>query len=363
MITIGTLSKAFVTGDTPFAALREINLTIKKGSFFTLLGPSGCGKTTLLRCIAGLETPTAGQITIGDVLVFSSDGVFVPSNKRRVGMVFQSYAIWPHMTVFQNVAFPLEVQHQTNIPDRVMRVLQMVSLDQLANRSAAKLSGGQQQRVALACAIVAEPDVLLFDEPLSNLDAALRARMRAEISNLQRSLGLTALYVTHDQGEALAMSDEIAVMKAGRIIEVSTPEELYNSPKTLFSAEFVGASNLIPGRSAPCANREGYSQVDTALGLMIARGNVHAELAVLSIRPERIRVASATTANLAENEFDCVVRSSHFTGDRREVELTPVGTTEIVLRASIPVEFRLNTKGKVRASVLPNDVSVFRQSA
>ena len=221
-----------------------------EGKLFTLLGPSGCGKTTTLRSIAGLEKPTAGEIEVGGRLVYSSaKGIFVAPNKRNFGMVFQSYAIWPHMNVFQNVAFPLEVRRlpKKEIRERVMRVLHAVALDELVDRDATKLSGGQQQRLALARALVMEPQLLLLDEPLSNLDAKLRDRMRSELKRLQRDLSLTTVYVTHDQSEALALSHEIAVMNEGRVVQVGTPRQIYEQPADKFVADFVGTTNFIGG--------------------------------------------------------------------------------------------------------------------
>src|SRR5437867_1917113 len=231
-------------------AAQDVSFEVPRGKLFTLLGPSGCGKTTTLRSIAGLEKPISGEIAIdGRVVYSSSKGIFVAPNKRNFGMVFQSYAIWPHMNVFQNVAFPLEVRRlsRKEIRERVERVLTAVQLDHLVNREATKLSGGQQQRLALARALVMEPQLLLLDEPLSNLDAKLRDAMRTELKRLQRELSLTTVYVTHDQSEALALSHEIAVMNEGRIIQVGTPRQIYEQPHDKFVADFVGTTNFIGG--------------------------------------------------------------------------------------------------------------------
>jgi iron(III) transport system ATP-binding protein len=231
-------------------AAQDVSFEVPEGKLFTLLGPSGCGKTTTLRSIAGLERPTAGEIEVGGRLVYSSGkGVFVAPNKRNFGMVFQSYAIWPHMNVFQNVAFPLEVRRlpRKEVRERVMRVLHAVQLDELVDRDATKLSGGQQQRLALARALVMEPQLLLLDEPLSNLDAKLRDRMRSELKRLQRDLNLTTVYVTHDQSEALALSHEIAVMSDGFIKQIGTPRQIYETPNSQFVADFVGTTNFIGG--------------------------------------------------------------------------------------------------------------------
>jgi iron(III) transport system ATP-binding protein len=236
----------------PVKAAQDVTFTVPEGRLFTLLGPSGCGKTTTLRSIAGLERPRAGEITVNGRVVFSSaKRIFIAPNRRGFGMVFQSYAIWPHMNVFQNTAFPLEVgrgRHtRAGIKDKVMEVLTAVQLDHLAEREATTLSGGQQQRLALARALVMEPALLLLDEPLSNLDAKLREKMRFELKRLQRELKITTIYVTHDQAEALALSHEIAVMNEGRIQQVGTPREIYERPATKFVADFVGNTNFIEG--------------------------------------------------------------------------------------------------------------------
>ena len=238
-------------------AAQDVSFTVAEGQLFTLLGPSGCGKTTTLRSIAGLERPRAGEISVNGQVVFSSARrVFVAPNRRGFGMVFQSYAIWPHMTVFENAAFPLQVRgpeppfargSPPDIRDRVMRVLHAVQLGELAEREATKLSGGQQQRLALARALVMEPALLLLDEPLSNLDAKLRERMRFELKRLQRELKITTVYVTHDQSEALALSRQIAVMSEGRILQIGTPRDIYERPASQFVADFVGNTNFIDG--------------------------------------------------------------------------------------------------------------------
>src|SRR5689334_2172971 len=233
-------------------AAQNVSFEVPRGKLFTLLGPSGCGKTTTLRSIAGLERPRAGEIAVDGRVVYSSQRkTFVAPNKRNFGMVFQSYAIWPHMTVFENAAFPLRVGNgrhgKREIRDKVMRVLGTVALDHLADREATKLSGGQQQRLALARALAMEPQLLLLDEPLSNLDAKLRERMRVELKRLQRELRLTTVYVTHDQSEALALSHEIAVMNEGQIVQVGPPRDIYERPRTTFVADFIGSTNFLDG--------------------------------------------------------------------------------------------------------------------
>jgi iron(III) transport system ATP-binding protein len=232
-------------------AVKGVSFSVAPGEHLTLLGPSGCGKTTTLRCLAGLETPTSGEIRIGGEVVFSSErGISRPTEKRNISMVFQSYAIWPHMTIFENVAYGLRLRNYSRqeIEKRVEEVLQMVDMAQYAPREASRLSGGQQQRVALARGIAFHPRALLMDEPLSNLDARLRDQMRDVIKGLQKKLGMTTVYVTHDQEEALALSDRIIVMRNGRIEQEGSPFEIYNTPRTPFVADFVGAANIVKGR-------------------------------------------------------------------------------------------------------------------
>ena len=233
-------------------AVDGVSLSVAQGELVTLLGPSGCGKTTTLRAVAGLEDPSGGTIRLGGATVYSaSTRRNLPSEKRGVSMVFQSYAIWPHMTVFDNVAYGLKVRNmaKAEIATNVARVLDLVQMREYADRPSSKLSGGQQQRVAVARAIAFSPEVLLFDEPLSNLDAKLRVQMRVELRELQKRLGITALYVTHDQEEALAISDRVIVMNAGRIEQIGTPEDIYRHPRTAFVADFVGNANIVHGRT------------------------------------------------------------------------------------------------------------------
>jgi iron(III) transport system ATP-binding protein len=295
MFTVENLHKSYVTSGAEVHAVDGISLEVETGRLVTLLGPSGCGKTTTLRCLAGLERPQAGRIVIGNHTVFdSAKKIFVPASDRGIGMVFQSYAIWPHMTVFENVAFPLRVSRTkkysaADISDRVSRMLDMVQLAGFARRPATQLSGGQQQRLAFARGLVHEPAILLLDEPLSNLDAKLREQMRLELKRLQRSLGITTVYVTHDQAEALALSDEIAVFDAGRIVQRGTPQEIYRQPNSRFVADFVGSANFLLGTAR--ATEGGLTLVETAHGLMrcifvepIAAGSK----ALVTARPEDI---------------------------------------------------------------------------
>ncbi len=233
-------------------ALESLDLTVRQGEFLVLLGPSGCGKTTTMRSIAGLETPTDGRISIGGRTVFDrAKKIEVSPSARNVGMVFQSYAIWPHRTVAQNVSFPLKMQKvpRKEMNARVDQVLELVGLEGLGGRSASMLSGGQMQRVALARSVVMRPNVLLLDEPLSNLDAKLRERLRVELKETQQELGTTSIYVTHDQAEALALADRIVLMRKGVIEQIATPLDLYQRPATRFAAEFVGMNNVLTGRA------------------------------------------------------------------------------------------------------------------
>ena len=271
-------------------AVDGVDLDIGKGEFMTLLGPSGCGKTTTLRMIAGLVEPTEGEIRVGGKLLSSPGTKVVPPEKRNMGMVFQSYAVWPHMKVFENVAFPLHnlKKSKEEIRRRVHAALELVKLDGLEDRYPSHLSGGQQQRVALARAMAVEPDILLFDEPLSNLDAKLREEMRFELKEIQRRIGVTSIYVTHDQAEAMAISDRIAVMSQGQIRQIGNPCEIYDSPQDPFTAEFIGLANFFPGKvtgeKTVCLAGHQELEIDECRTL-----NAGAEV-LLSIRPHNIRI-------------------------------------------------------------------------
>jgi iron(III) transport system ATP-binding protein len=252
MLTVANLEKSFATPDGPLKVVDDVGFDLAEGQCHALLGPSGCGKTTILRCIAGLERPDAGTIAIsGRTVCDPARGVFVPVHARSIGMVFQSYAIWPHFDVFVNVAYPLQVQRprlsREAVEARVMDVLRLVGMESMARRPATRLSGGQQQRVALARAVVRQPALLLLDEPLSNLDARLRDTMRKELSELIGRIGITALLVTHDQAEAFAMAHRLAIMDQGRIIQEGTAREIYARPGNAFIARFLGAANVLRG--------------------------------------------------------------------------------------------------------------------
>jgi iron(III) transport system ATP-binding protein len=319
-------------------AAQDVSFEVPQGKLFTLLGPSGCGKTTTLRSIAGLERPRAGEITVGGEVIYSSGkDIFIPPNRRGLGMVFQSYAIWPHMTVFDNAAFPLQVAKnklsRKKIRDRVLRVLKVVALEDMAEREATKLSGGQQQRLALARALVMEPPLLLLDEPLSNLDAKLRERMRFELKRLQRELGITTVYVTHDQSEALALSHSIAVMNGGRIEQLGSPREVYERPRNQFVADFVGTTNFIRGSvDAPDA-AGGFYRIRSEIGELKARGVdslKSGEEVVLSIRPEDIELCERRQDG--ENVYPATVDQKVFLGEFVDFQVM-IGSRSVQSRA------------------------------
>jgi iron(III) transport system ATP-binding protein len=310
------------------AAVRDVTLAIAPGEFVTLLGPSGSGKTTTLRMIAGLERPDAGSIAIGERVV-SAPGSFVPTHRRKLGMVFQSYAVWPHKSVHDNVAFPLE-QRGTPREDqrrRVREVLDLVGLGDLGGRYPSQLSGGQQQRVSLARALVAEPEVLLFDEPLSNLDAQLRESMRALIRDVHRRLGITAVYVTHDQIEAMVLSDRVFVMHQGRLVQGGTPEELYDRPATVFVAEFIGSANLL--RLAALDRAGGTVRLEGGAVLRVASIPERAAEQVLVVRPHAVAFAADGAPNLIEGR----VRSLMFMGDRLRYHIEAPGGLDLIMDA------------------------------
>jgi iron(III) transport system ATP-binding protein len=302
-------------------AARDVSFEVPEGKLFTLLGPSGCGKTTTLRSIAGLERPRAGEISVGDRVVYSSArNVFVAPNRRGFGMVFQSYAIWPHMNVFQNAAFPLEVGERRlsrkEIRDKVERVLKAVQLDEFADREATKLSGGQQQRLALARALAMEPQLLLLDEPLSNLDAKLRELMRFELKRLQRELRITTVYVTHDQSEALALSHSIAVMNEGHIQQIGTPREIYERPRSQFVADFVGTTNFLDGTVLGRGAAPGNFRVRTKVGEVevLSDDDLRGEdRVVLSVRPEDVELAEERPEG--DNVWEARVDQKVFLGE------------------------------------------------
>ncbi|MPZ77618.1 MAG: ATP-binding cassette domain-containing protein [Deltaproteobacteria bacterium] len=348
MIKVIGLVKVFEDGGGGVRAVDEIEFDVAQGQLFTLLGPSGCGKTTTLRCIAGLERPLKGEIYIHNTLVFSaSKNVLLPPYKRDIGMVFQSYAVWPHMTVYQNVAYPLRSRNYSR--DEVKRcaleALDTVGLSALSDRPAPKLSGGQQQRVALARAIAGGPRILLFDEPLSNLDAKLREEMRGEIRRLQKRLGITALYVTHDQLEALTISDQIAIMNQGKIVEIGSPQDIYLRPRSQFAANFVGLMNVIPGKkkSRLAANEAllemPFGQMRCVLNNYQTNGD---EIHIL-VRPENITIllnAPPDTSNVWSGQLV----EKTFLGDSLDCQVSMGG---FLLRARVDPYSKVKEGDKV----------------
>jgi iron(III) transport system ATP-binding protein len=328
-------------------AVDGVSFEIAEREFFSLLGPSGCGKTTTLRCVAGLETADAGTIEIAGRPVYrAAERLDVPPNERDIGMVFQSYAVWPHMSVFENIAYPLRIRKvpQSRIVERVAHVLRILGMTGLEQRRPSQLSGGQQQRVALGRALALDPSVLLLDEPLSNLDAKLREQMRAELKLIQRESGLPILYVTHDQTEALAMSDRIAVMCAGRIHHLAPPEEIYRRPATAFVLDFIGSVNYLPCRLAEADDSSVTLRWRDEATITLPRPS-HLPPGpdlLLAARPESWRFA----ADGSGLPGTVVLRSFHGTGFEYRVRL---GETEI--RITTPNDVRVNEGETVRAAV------------
>jgi iron(III) transport system ATP-binding protein len=329
-LLVEDLVKAYAGAEAGERAVDGVSFSVERGKFFTLLGPSGCGKSTTLRCIAGLEATDAGRIEVGGRLVTSDKPkVMVPPDQRRIGMVFQSYAIWPHMTVYDNVAFPLRAARRRmhlsrqEVRTRVMESLERVRLSEFASRLATKLSGGQQQRLALARALVGDPNLLLLDEPLSNLDASLREAMRTELRTLQRETGVTTLYVTHDQTEALSMSNVVAVMKDGQIVQSGSPREIYRRPATQFVATFVGRTNMLQAKVLRGDGTDSTFTLETGLGTIEAicpEGVALGDTVAVSIRPEDIRLHVERPAG-TPNVFDAAIVRRMYLGDAVEYHL------------------------------------------
>lgn len=335
-----------------------MSLSIRRGEVFTLLGPSGCGKTTTLRLVAGLEQPDAGTITLRDRVVASaSRRLFVAPNRRNLGMVFQSYAVWPHMTVFENIAYPLELRGMKRalVGDKVARVLDLVGLSGMETRPGTLLSGGQMQRLALCRALVYEPDLLLLDEPFSNLDAKLREQMRVEVKLLQRRLGITVLFVTHDQVEALSLSDRIAVMRGGRVEQVGSPRSLYERPASAFVRDFLGQTVILPGRvgtvdagSSDSGVRGVTVEMNGALAGRVLVGRTAPAVTLapgagahVTIRPEDIQVSPDDPGRSQEtNHLPAIVDALSFVGDRYEAQVTLGGEHRIVLFLSRARDWR-----------------------
>ena len=358
VLRLDGVSKHFGAGP----AVDGASLEIARGEVFTLLGPSGCGKTTTLRLVAGLEQPDAGEITLRDRVVASAARrVFVAPHKRNLGMVFQSYAIWPHMTVAANVAYPLELRgvKRAAIRARVASVLELVGLAGLEERPATLLSGGQMQRLALCRALVYEPDLLLLDEPFSNLDAKLREQMRVELKLLQRRLGITVLFVTHDQIEALSLSDRIAVMQRGRVEQVGAPRELYERPASAFVRDFLGQTVILRGAVKEVTGGTISVALEGALAGSTLRGRSASDAALapgaaahVAIRPEDIAVAAPGGA-LDDNALTGTIEALLFVGDRYEARLALGGEQRILLLLPRAHEWR---EGQRLQLVFPSDV-------
>ena len=330
-VTIKNVTKSF--GDS--VVLREFNETFQDKEFVTLLGPSGCGKTTMLRIIAGFEKPTGGEVYIGDQLV-SGGKTFVPPEKRDIGMVFQSYAVWPHMTVLENVAYPLRIKKcgKAEIAQKVDKVLDIVHLSQYKERYPNQLSGGQQQRVALARALVAAPKLLLLDEPLSNLDAKLRESMRFEIKEIQNAMGITVVYVTHDQNEAMAMSDRIIVINRGVVQQIGKPTEIYNHPVNPFVADFVGKVDFLK------ATVEGaFVRLNDTDQRLPYDGSLTGEV-IVAIRPECLAIVPKEEADIIG-----ILQNQYFLGDVNDCRVR-LGADTLLRVAADPFTFGILAVGE-----------------
>jgi ABC-type Fe3+/spermidine/putrescine transport system ATPase subunit len=362
-VSVHSVVKQYAGTTSP--AVDEVSFDVEDGEFLVLLGPSGCGKTTSLRMIAGLEEPDAGEIWLGSRMVSSAEkNLFVPTEKRNIGMVFQSYAIWPHMTVFDNVAYPLRVRRTPKnvIRERVAATLQLIGLEGLESRPATMLSGGQQQRVALARAIVFEPRILLLDEPLSNLDAKLRVQMRTELKHLQQATGITSIFVTHDQAESMALADRIIVMNRGRIEQVGTPADIYERPKSRFVSEFVGSINLLHGVVTQISGsrltlRYGDVEIEcvAAPDVIVSDG----DRVVASIRPEKLMLLREPS-NGGANNWTGRVASVAYYGDHREYE---IDVSDQLLKLNAPANVALDTGERVVVACDPDEVVVMPETA
>lgn len=335
MIEVQNLVKSYQGKEATKNAVNEISFQIPRGTLYSFLGPSGCGKSTTIRMIAGLEKPTSGRIVIDNETVFSNeDKINIPVEKRPIAIVFQSYAIWPHMNVFENVSFPLKMMrpklNSAEIKERTEHALEIVGLRDFANRASTALSGGQQQRVALARAIIKEPKVLLLDEPLSNLDARLRERMREQIMEIQQQTHVTCIFVTHDQSEALAISDRILVLNEGKIVEDGTPTEIYQKPRSHFTAKFIGIPNILNGIAENVINHH-EALISTDIGKFMCRSEDSLEKGDqvrIFIRPESFELNQAESANSIEGK----VFLSIFQGDYWEYRIR-VNDNAIVARS------------------------------
>jgi iron(III) transport system ATP-binding protein len=351
-----------------FQAVDDVSLEVAEGEFVTLLGPSGCGKSTTLRCIAGLETPTGGEIMMGGETVFSTAlSVDVLPEKRRVGMVFQSYALWPHMSVLENVAYPLRRQklHAAERDARAKKALDLVGLADAAQSAPGTLSGGQQQRIALARALASECRILLFDEPLSNLDVRLREQLRNEIREIQQRLGITAIYVTHDQSEALAISDRVVVMDKGKIIQIDTPAALYARPKNTFAASFLGKVNLLPVTDSGMSSDRKWRLFRDACGSEVRipaaeTTPVSGAALQLGVRSELVRLTADAGSNVTQdaNRWRGAVEHAIFLGDSIEYLVRLVSGEMLKIR--VPPYVRYDTGNAVVASIAPDDCFIIK---
>jgi iron(III) transport system ATP-binding protein len=354
-----------------FAAVDDVTVDIRAGSMVTVLGPSGCGKTTLLRCIAGLEQPSAGEIWSGSKLLSSGkDGILVPPERRDFGMMFQSYAVWPHMSVFGNVAYPLKLRRwsKAKIEERVRGMLDVVGIAHLRNEYPARLSGGQQQRVALARALVCDPKVILFDEPLSNVDAKVREELRVELLAMQKRIGFAGLYVTHDQEEAMVISDRVVVMNDGKVLQEGSPREVYGRPNCRFVARFIGVANLWKGRLTRAAGDEdGVASVASEYGELavsvenLPAGAVDGDEVLVVARPEGVSVSREKPEYPGRlNVWPGVVRVEMFKGAHLEL-LADVGGH--VVRGRGGLEETIPEGEDVYVSILPRSLRVLPKEA
>ncbi|WP_395732536.1 ABC transporter ATP-binding protein [Prosthecobacter sp.] len=355
-ITIQELTKRF----SGSVVLSSVDLQIESGELFFLLGPSGCGKTTLLRHIAGFYTPDAGKIWFDD-----EDVTRLPAHKRGTGMMFQSYALWPHLNVAQNVAFGLEERKRPRreIEHRVSEALEQVKLDGLGSRKIQQLSGGQQQRVALARALVIRPKCLLLDEPLSNLDAKLRLEMRTEIRTIVKQHGLTAIYVTHDRDEALSMADRMAIMDAGKLIQVGAAPEIYLNPATRMVAEFIGETNFVEGRTLRESSRAGFYDVETPFGVLRGRTDgtwqpAGGQPVMLSVRPEALTFGSVLDS---PNRFPGHILDTTYLGATVQYLIQVHGGPQMKVCETNPQDLRLPGEDEVRVMAAMGDVVILRK--
>jgi spermidine/putrescine transport system ATP-binding protein len=352
MVELRQVSKRFGSHE----ALKDASFAIKAGEFMTFLGPSGCGKTTCLRLISGFDTPTSGRI-----LIDGKDVTFDPPYRRDVNQVFQNYALFPHLTIYENIAFGLRMKRiaPADITRRVQRVLEMTALGDFVNRKPAQLSGGQRQRVALARAIVCEPKVLLLDEPLSALDAKLRTQMRTELKQLQKKLGITFIYVTHDQEEALTMSDRVAVINAGRVEQIGTVSEIYYKPATRFVASFIGDTNIVEAQILASDSGMLRCRLEGGLELHVRRKESHASAKLLlSLRPEKIRLHRIDPGGV--NSFSCQVTMEIFKGAVDELTLTFQGNLQLgaILANDGNAGTDFHEGDQVFASIQPEDIHI-----